>query len=128
MEAGQGDTAQMQVGIATNQRQTTFPACRAFQVLSPVPATDHADGDSASRETAAELEENRSPAITADTSAEYAKHPGDEKNQQYRPQPDTSSAAGTPAGMAVVPSATPKKQYQNDDQYQHCLPSLRMNL
>ena len=33
-----------------------------------------------------------------------------------RPKSYTKASAGAPASMAVVTSATPKKQYQNDDE------------
>jgi len=67
---------------------------------------------------------NSSPVIPL---AEYAKHVGDEENQQYCPQSYTSPAAGTPAGMAVVPSTGAKNQQQDDDKYQHFRSSPLLN-
>jgi hypothetical protein len=52
--------------------------------------------------------------------AEQTKQVGDEEDHQYRPKSYTCTAAGTPAGMAVVPSTASKNQHQNDDEYEHC--------
>jgi len=49
-------------------------------------------------------------------SAEPANQVSDEENQHDRPKSYTKASAGAPASMAVVTSATPKKQYQNDDE------------
>jgi hypothetical protein len=51
--------------------------------------------------------------------AKQAKHVGDQKNQQYCPQSYTSSAARTPAAVAVVSSTEAEDQYQDDYEYQH---------
>src|ERR1035437_4373617 len=43
----------------------------------------------------------------------------DQDNQQDCPEPHPGASAGTPATMAVVPSAPAKHQHQNDEQNQH---------
>ena len=52
-------------------------------------------------------------------SVENPQHVGYEENQQYYAQSYPCTATIAPAAMPVVPSTTPQKQHQDDNQYQH---------
>jgi hypothetical protein len=61
-------------------------------------------------------------------SVETTQEIGSKENYDDGPEPDAGATTVTPAAVAVVPSATPKNQQQNDNEYQHIGYSFPLNV